>query len=199
VFIQQVPNIPWIRQRFNATGIIKADTALSSLPRGADNKAIEDMIKTIGKERTRVRLIIKDEVEILMSLGANITKMTYMDRSTMTRRTCVTAKDIRESYVQEDGMFNIKCVHWIFNEFPFRTHPDVLTHQQNHMDLVVAKVERIMGITWAPRKKGETSNHRNCLEHMYSKVLGKTLFYWKSNAEGEHLVSWEQWWVRGIP
>jgi hypothetical protein len=39
------------------------------------------------------------------------------------------------------------------------------------MDLVVAKVERAMNITWAKKIEGETSCHRNCIQHSYSKVL----------------------------
>jgi hypothetical protein len=39
------------------------------------------------------------------------------------------------------------------------------------MDLVAGKVERAMNITWAGKKEGETSSHRNCLQHSYSKIL----------------------------
>lgn len=30
-----------------------------------------------------------------------------------------------------------------------------------------------MHITWAPKKEGETNNHRNCIEHTYSNILNE--------------------------
>ena len=65
----------WIRERFNATGPIDSDTALSSLPRGAPQDMINEMIVKLETERGQVRTIIKDEVEALMHLGADFCKM----------------------------------------------------------------------------------------------------------------------------
>jgi hypothetical protein len=39
------------------------------------------------------------------------------------------------------------------------------------MDLAVEKVEHQMKITWRPMKDRETKSHRNCLQHVYSKIL----------------------------
>lgn len=114
---------------------------------------------------------MKDEVEALMRMGADVAKMTYKCKKTNTRRAVITAKNMRESYVQDGGTFNIKCIHWIFYELPYSTHRDVLTRRRSHMDEVVDKVERAMNITWAPRRPGETNSHKNCLQLAYAKVL----------------------------
>jgi hypothetical protein len=166
-------NHNWIRERFNAAGQIVADTAMSSLPRGASQDLIHGMMMRLVAERNQVRCIIKEEVEKLLRLGAEITQMTYMDKSTMSQRSCVQPKSMRESYLQDGGLMNIKRVHWIFHELPFGTHQDVLSRRQTHMDLVVSRVEHVMDITWAPKKEGETKNHRNCLEHTYSRILNE--------------------------
>ena len=124
-------------------------------------------------ERTQVRSIMKEEVEKLMRMGADITQMVYMDKSSMIEKTCLLPKNMRESYQADGGLMDIKRLHWIFHELPYGIHQDVLAHRQTHMNLVVARVERQMNITWAPRKEHETRNHRNCLEHTYSKILNE--------------------------
>jgi hypothetical protein len=134
---------------------------------------VNRMIETLVREREQVRSIVKVEVEKLMRLGADITQMTYLDKSTGTELSCVIPKNMRDSFKQDGGLDNIKRVHWIFNELPFGTHRDVLPQRKTHMDLVVSRVERVMKITWAPRKEGETNNHRNCIEHTYSKILNE--------------------------
>ena len=170
---QTTTNHNWIRERFNAAGPIGKDTAVSSLPRGASQELIDKTIARLKMERTQVRSIMKDEVEKLMRMGADITQMTYMDTSSMLPTTCSTAKNMRESYQEDGGLMNIKRLHWIFHELPYGVHQDVLAHRQTHMDMVVARVEHRMNITWAPRKEQETKNHRNCLEHTYSKLLNE--------------------------
>ncbi len=106
-----------------------------------------------------------------MRLGADICKMSYKCKSSNTQRLCITPRNMRDSYIQDGSMFNIKCIHWIFSELPLTTHQDVLPQRQTHMDLVVAKVERAMNISWAPKKEGEKNSHKNCLQHSYSKIL----------------------------
>jgi len=132
---------------------------------------IKRMIQKLTDERKQVRLIMKDEVEDLMRLGAGICKMTYRSKNTNTPRTCVSARNMRDSYVQDGSTFNIKCIHWIFHELPYATHRDVLPQRKSHMDLAVERVERGMNITWAREREGDKKGHRNCLEHVYAKML----------------------------
>jgi hypothetical protein len=137
---------------------------------GASQYFVDRMIERLQKERSQVRAIMKDEVEALMRMGADVAKMTYKCKNANTRRACITAKNMRESYV--GGTFNIKCIHWIFYELPYGTHRDVLTQCKSHMDEVLDKVEQAMSITsWAPRRAGETNSHKNCLQLAYAKVL----------------------------
>lgn len=163
----------WIRERFDAAGPVKADTARSSLPRGASQESIKKMMVTLDGEREQVRSMIKVEVEKLMRFGADITQLTYNDKATGSALACVLPRNMRESYVQDGSLENIKRFHWIFNELPFRTHQDVLPQRQSHMDSVVARVVQAMHITWAPKKEGETNSHRNCIEHTYSRILNE--------------------------
>jgi hypothetical protein len=134
---------------------------------------IDKMIVKLESERAQVQRLIKDEVEALMRLGAEITQMTYDCKRTNVRRVCITPKNIREAFVQDKSLFNIKCVHWIFYELPLGTHQDVLPQRKSHMDLVVEKVEHAMNIRWAPKKEGEKKRHRNCIQHIYSKILNE--------------------------
>lgn len=166
-------NHNWIRDRFNAAGPIDRDTAISSLPRGASDELIEKTIARLVAERKQVRSIMKEEVEKLMRMGADITKMVYTDRSTMIEKTCILPKNMRESYLQDGGLMNIKRLHWIFNQLPFGVHQDVLAHRQTHMDMVVSRVEQKMHITWAERKEDESNSHKNCLQHTYSKIMNE--------------------------
>jgi hypothetical protein len=129
------------------------------------------MLLKLATERETVRAMMKDEVESMMRMGAQITKMEYRCKSTSVKRLCINPRDIRQSYVEDGSLANIKCIHWMFNELPLATHQDVLPQRMSHMDLVVRKVERAMNITWASRKQGENQQHKNCLEHTYSKVL----------------------------
>jgi hypothetical protein len=131
------------------------------------------MIEKLESERAQVQRLIKDEVEALMRLGAEVTQMTYHCKRTNVRRVCITPKNLREAYVQDGNLFNIKCIHWIFYELPVGTHQDVLPQRRSHMDLVVEKVERTMNIRWAPKKEGEKKGHRNCIQHIYSKILNE--------------------------
>ena len=59
------------------------------------------MIATLVKDRNQVGSIIKMEVEKLMRFGAEVTLMTYNNRSTGSVLSCVNPKSIRESYTQD--------------------------------------------------------------------------------------------------
>lgn len=161
----------WIRERFDATRPIGDITAKSNLPRGASEESIQRMIAQLVRERNQVRSIIKMEIEKLMRFGADITQMSYNDRSTGSVLSCVNPKSIRESYLQDGGLENLKRLHWIFSELPFGTHQDVLPRRQTHQELVVARVVQAMQITWATKKEGETACHKNCIQHTYSKIM----------------------------
>ena len=108
-----------------------------------------------------------------MRFGADVTQMTYNDKSTGSVLSSVIPKSIRESYTQDGGFFlvNVKRLHWIFCELPFGTHQDVLPRRQTHQELVIARVVQAMQITWAAKKEGETANHKNCIQHTYSKIM----------------------------
>ena len=67
----------------------------------------------------------------------------------------------------------MKCIHWIFHELPVETHKGVMAKQRTHMDMVVARVEREMNITWATKKEGESKRHRNCIQHTYSRIMNE--------------------------
>ena len=161
----------WIRERFDATRPIGDKTALSNLPRGASQESIQRMIAQLVKERNQVRSIIKMEIEKLMRFGADVTQMSYNDKCTGSVLSCVNPKSIRESYLQDGGLENLKRLHWIFSELPFGTHQDVLPRRQTHQELVVARVVQAMQITWATKKEGETASHKNCIQHTYSKIM----------------------------
>jgi hypothetical protein len=132
---------------------------------------IDQMVIKLVLEREEVRRMIKDEIEALMRLGAEVTKMTYMCKNNNAERLSITPRNLRQSFLQNGSLSNVKRIHWIFYELPLGTHQDVVPQRRSHMDLVVAKVEHAMNITWAEKKEGETSCHRNCIQHSYSKVL----------------------------
>ena len=219
----------WIRERFKPWGSIKSDTALSSLPRGASEEMINAMILKLESDRAQVQAMMKEEVEALMRLGAQITKMVFFDKSTGTMRLCVTPKNVRDSFIKDGSNLNMKRFHWIFHELPLGTHQDVLPQRKNHMDLSVDKITSAMNVTWAPKKEGEIKRHKNCIEHIYAKTLnekrqtaiktegtnhkrnpvirhpkslaeakgarnykrGKIMYYYRSEDDGECLVSKE--------
>jgi hypothetical protein len=162
-----------LRGRFESAGPITEMTAKMSLPRAAPPKMVEAMIKKLSGERVRVKSMIKEEVEKLMRLGAEVTGMTYNCSSSSARRTCITPKNMRTSYCQDGSDLNVKRIHWIFHELPVGTHQDILMQRRKHADWVVEKVQKQMNVRWAPKKEGETSSHKNCIEHMYKRIINE--------------------------
>jgi hypothetical protein len=188
------------------------------------------MMDKLNMKREKVRSIIKDEVENIMRLGADVTGMSYKCKSSNTQRQCLTPRNMRTNFCQDGSELNLKRMHWIFHELPVATHKDVLMQRKSHADLVVAKVEKAMNMRWAPKMEGETAAHKNCIEHIYARILnekkqtivkrgdgnkhgrmpyvrnpktwrlskyagtykkGRTVFYWNSHTESEHVVSLE--------
>jgi hypothetical protein len=161
----------WSPDRFDAAGEITDKMAASALRRDATSEMITTMKLKLKVERQQVRLKIKEQVHELLRMGSEITKMVYSCPSSCGPRACVTPKNIRDSYIQDGSLLNIKRVHWIFNELPCRTHQDVLPQRKSHMDLAVEKVEREMNIAWAPPKGEGDELRRNCIQQVYSKIL----------------------------
>jgi hypothetical protein len=77
--------------------LIRADTAVNSLPRGAPQRMVDQMIIKLVSERKQVRRMIKYEIEALMRLGAEVTKMMYMCKNTNAKRLCITPRNMRQS------------------------------------------------------------------------------------------------------
>ena len=161
----------WSVDRFDAAGSLTMEMAESALHRGATQEMKETMLIKLKDERQLVRLMIKDSVHQLMRMGAEITEMTYSCPVTCGQRPCLTPKDMRNSFIKDGSLFNIRCVHWIFSELPYTVHQDVLAHRKCHMDVVVEKVERELNITWAPGKEQGGSSLKNCLQQIYAKIL----------------------------
>ena len=218
----------WTREHFKPTEPMTEEIAKRHLRRGANKTVVKSMIQILVQERTKVRGLMVEEIGLLLRLGADVTGLTYHDKNTGGQRKCVTTRDMRCIYVQDGTAMNIKRLHWIFHELPYGTHRDVLEQRKSHMDWVVEKVQIEMNVQWEPKKEGENAGHKNCMEHMYARVLsekrnnlladvpdkeglhrrpsvkcprtieaslyapnykrGKRLFYWKSKAEGEHMV-----------
>jgi hypothetical protein len=144
-----------------------------SLPRGAPPSMMEAMIKKLTGERDQVKSMIKEEVEKLMRLGAEVTGMTYNCSSSGAARTCITPRNMRTSYCQDGSDLNVKRIHWIFHELPVGTHQDILMQRRKHADWVVEKVQKQMNVRWAPKKEGETTSHKNCIEHLYRRIINE--------------------------
>ena len=155
-----------MRDRFNPVGDVTEETASRCLRGSATESVVKLCQEKLRMERRQVQRMIKDEIEALMKLGAEVTGMRYDDISTGVRRGCTTPKSMRVSYLQDNGDVNVKRVHWIFHELPLATHRDVLVQRRSHLDWVVWKIMHAMNVQWAPKQEGETSSHKNCIEHL---------------------------------
>jgi hypothetical protein len=105
--------------------------ATMSLPRGAPSRMVEAMIKKLTGERDQVKSMIKEEVEKLMQLGAEVTGITYNCSSSSARRTCITPRNMRTSYCQDGSDLNMKRMHWIFHQLPVGTLRTFLCREEN--------------------------------------------------------------------
>jgi hypothetical protein len=161
----------WNPDRFDTAGKITMDMAAGSLRRDATHDMKAEMLMRLNNERQQVRLKMREQVHELLRLGASITKMTHRCPSQHGSRACISPKNMREGYVQDGSLLNIKRIHWMFSELPFATHQDVLPQRKSHMDLAVEGVEREMNVTWAPARREGGGSHRNCLQQVCSKML----------------------------
>ena len=145
-----------------------------SLSAGASPAMVETMIQRIQAERRQVQSIIKEEIEQMIKMGAEITEMTYDSRGTFnSERGCTKTEHMRKSYVQDGSPKNIQRVHFIFQELPNRTYEDVMMKRQSHMEYVCQLVERKMRIQWATKKTDVTSAHSNCIQRVYARILNE--------------------------
>jgi hypothetical protein len=130
----------WNREHFKPSGQITGQMAKRHLRIGANEMIVTTMIKRLEEERTKVRgLIVEEIVGTLLRLGADVTGLTYNDKSTGGQWKCVTTKDMRSSYIQDGTAMNIQRIHWIFHKLQYATHKDVLVQRKSHMDWVVEK------------------------------------------------------------
>ena len=161
----------WHQDRFDAAGVITMEMAARALRIDATPAMKQKMLAQLNQERQMVRLKMKEQVHELLRMGTGITKMTYTCMNSSAAIACVSPKSMRDSYIQDGTLLNIRAIHWIFHELPFATHRDVLPQRKSHMDLVVEQVAREMSITWAPMRDAKHGIQRNCLEQVYSKML----------------------------
>jgi hypothetical protein len=147
--------------------------AEGSLAIAPSDESVRRMLEALSKERDDVGKIIKAEVEKLMMWGAEITEMTYFDASADMNRSCLRPRNMRNSCLQDDGLLNLKRIHWIFHELPETLHKDVLMHRMSHMDVVTNKVMRQLNIVWGLKREGEELKRSNCIEKLYSRILNE--------------------------
>jgi hypothetical protein len=131
------------------------------------------MLKTMTKERDDIGDIVRREVEKLLRWGADTCGMTYVCNSSNTPRICIQPKNMRSSYLRDDGLLNLKRIHWIFHELPETLHKDVLMHRMSHMDVVTRIVMRELNVVWGDKRQGEETKRSNCIEKIYSRLLNE--------------------------
>ena len=131
------------------------------------------MVERLEEERRRVKAMIKEEVEKLMRIGADITDMEYHCISADRDKPCITPRTMRLSYGQDGSQKNIMRMLWMFHQLPVAVHQDCLIKRRTHQDLVCARIERRMYMKWGPKKEGESVVHKNCIHHMYARILNE--------------------------
>jgi len=171
-YYQAVPNV-WIKDRFPVAGRITETVARLSLPSSAKEKHVSLMVVKLQSEREAVKNVIKGEVDELLRLGTETTGMTYYINNPNLKEPCVTPRNMRTSFCQDGSDENLKRLHYIFHELPYKTHEDVLMKRETHGDVVVANVMEQLNIAWGPKKEGETVAHTNCIAHMYSRIMNE--------------------------
>ena len=147
--------------------------AEGSLPCAPSDDSVSRMLQTLSNERDSVGAIIKAEVEKLMHWGAETAEMTFFDASANARRACLRPKNMRTSYLQDDGLLNLKRVHWTFHELPWTLHKDVLMHRMSHMELVTTKVMLQLSVVWGGKRETEGLKRSNCIEKLHARILNE--------------------------
>jgi hypothetical protein len=147
--------------------------AEGSLPFAPSDDSVSRMLEALSNERDAVGAIIKAEVEELLHWGAEIAEMTCFDASANTRRACPPPKNMRTSFLQDDGLLNLKRIRWTFHELPDTLHKDVLMHRMSHMDVVTIKVMLQLNAVWGVKREGEETKRSNCIEKMHAQMLNE--------------------------
>jgi hypothetical protein len=147
--------------------------AEGSLPLVPSDDSVGHMLATMRTERDEVGEIIKIEIEKLLHWGAETSGMAYYDVSANAMRPCLRPRNMRISFLQDDGFLNLKRIHWIFHELPETLHKDVLKHRMSHMDVVTNKVMHKMNVVWGVKREGEETKRSNCIEKLYSRILNE--------------------------
>jgi hypothetical protein len=112
----------WNQERFIPNGPITEEIASQSLATGANKKSVMEMMDRTQGERTQVCYVIREEIESMMIMGAEITGMTYNSTATFNQeRECTKPEHMRISFLQEGSADNIQRIHFIFHELPGRT------------------------------------------------------------------------------
>ena len=145
----------------------------ASLPLGAIDHEVREMFKSLNKERQVVTQMVKEEIVLLMCWGAKIAGMTYMCPNTKQRHSCTNPGHMRSSFLDDNDDLNIKRIHWLFNELPWSTHQDILMERKSHMDLVVERVQNHLNVVWAPMVEGRGPKRKNCIQHIYLRLLNE--------------------------
>jgi hypothetical protein len=147
--------------------------AEGSLPFAPSDDSVSCVLEALSNERDAVGAIIKAKVEKSLHWGAEIAEMTYFDASANTRRACLRPKNMRTSFLQDDGLLNLKRIHWTFHELPDALHKDVLMHRMSHMDVVTIKVMLQLNAVWGVKREGEETKRSNCIEKMHARMLSE--------------------------
>ncbi len=146
--------------------------AKRSLATGANKTNVLEMMERIEAERTQVRSLVREEIEKMMKMGAEISGMTYNSTASYNQeRECTKPDHMRASFKQNGDADNIQKIHFIFHELPGRTYEDIMMKRQSHKEYVCQMVERKMLIQWTTPTVDVTSAHRNCIQRVYIRIF----------------------------
>ena len=140
------------------------------------NHEMQHRLEIIANDKRQVGLICKREIEALMEMAADVTQMSFVDKSTTFSRTCKTPAEMRWSLCINPSERNMKRVHWMFHELPWVTHKQITLKGKTHQDLVEDLVLEEMNVGLLkdqPKLNDQSNKHkkRNCIQQMYSKVI----------------------------
>jgi hypothetical protein len=136
--LPQRPYREWNSNRFRPHSNLFQDTVLHFVERGmnADNGTILARIGKVNADKKDVKAICKREIEKLMKMGADITKMTHTCKLSGFQRLCTTPTEMRKSWCEGKGDDNVKPLLWIFHQLPWGTHQAITLRERTHQDLV---------------------------------------------------------------
>jgi hypothetical protein len=162
--------------------------ARRSLATGANEKTVREMMHRLQAERTEVCYLVREEIEKIMKMRAEIMGMTYNSTASFNQeRECTKPDHMRVSFLQDGGANNIQKIHFIFHELPGQTYEDIIMRRQNHKKYVCQMVERKMMITWTTSTLDVTSAHTNCVQRVYTRIFNhKKMSVCRANYGSSH-------------